>query len=145
MNTVLVVDDSRMLREMISEILRTSGLTVVQARDGVEAVAKIQARCPDLVITDFVMPRMNGYELCRRIRAYPKARRVPVVVCSTKSEDLSRRLGLRSGVDAYITKPFNPDELSSTVQRLLGRAGAAGHRPSTLLGSWRELEALDGD
>lgn len=123
MSTVLVVDDSATLREMISEVLEKSGLKVIQASDGVEGMEQVQANCPDLVVMDIIMPRMNGYELCRWIKNDPKAQNTPVVMCSTKNEDFDRYWGTKQGGDAYITKPFQARELIETVKKLLQKVG----------------------
>jgi len=119
MTTVLIVDDSQTLRQMLSDLLKEQGIQVVEATNGVEAKEKIQANYPDLVITDLIMPQMNGYELCRWIKNEPKAQNIPVLVCTTKSEDFDRYWGMRQGADAYITKPFHPPELLKTVKQLL--------------------------
>ena len=86
MSTVLVVEDSLAQRQMISDLLKGSGLTVTVASDGVEALEQIQRSSPDVVVLDIVMPRMNGYEVCRRLKADPKTQHVPVVMCSSKGE-----------------------------------------------------------
>ncbi len=119
MSTVLVVDDSGMLREMVSDLLKHNGLNVVVACDGVEAQEKMEAQIPDLVITDLIMPRMNGYELCRWIKSNPKSQNIPVIICSTKNEEFDRYWGMKQGGDAYITKPFHPAEMLETVKQML--------------------------
>lgn len=119
MSTVLVVEDSIPQREMITELLRGSGLEVAIANDGVEALERIQGSPPDLVVLDIVMPRMNGYELCRRLKADPATQNVPVVMCSSKGEEFDRYWGMKQGADAYIAKPFQPTELVGTVKQLL--------------------------
>jgi len=119
MSTVLVVEDSVAQREMITELLKGSGLSVEKASDGVEALEKIQSLSPDLVVLDIVMPRMNGYEVCRRLKADPKTENVPVVMCSSKGEEFDRYWGMKQGADAYIAKPFQPTELVGTVKQLL--------------------------
>jgi len=119
MSTVLVVEDSVTQREMISDLLRDSGLKVKVAVDGVEALEFIQSHCPDLVVLDIVMPKMNGYEVCRRLKADPKTQNVPVVMCSSKGEEFDRYWGMKQGADAYIAKPFQPTELIGTVKQLL--------------------------
>jgi twitching motility two-component system response regulator PilH len=119
MSTIMVVDDSPTIREMISEILIRQGLTVVQASDGFEAKEKILASCPDLVIMDVVMPRMNGYELCRWVKAEPLSANVPVIICTTKSEEFDRHWAMKQKADAYITKPFKASELMIKVRELL--------------------------
>jgi twitching motility two-component system response regulator PilH len=119
MSKVLVVEDSPPQREMISSLLKGSGLNVTSAGDGLEALAQIQQDCPDIVVLDIVMPRMNGYELCRRLKDDPKTKELPVVMCSTKGEEFDRYWGMRQGANAYIAKPFQPQELISTVKKLL--------------------------
>lgn len=119
MTTVLVVDDSPTVRELVSEHLRQQNITVVEAFDGLDATEKIKTSVPDLVITDVVMPRMNGYELCRWIKNNVKNKTVPVVMCTTKSEDFDKYWGMKQGADAYITKPYDPPELIDTVRRLI--------------------------
>jgi twitching motility two-component system response regulator PilH len=119
MSTVLVVEDSVTQREMIEDLLKGSGLAVTTASDGVDALEQIQNNCPDIVVMDIVMPRMNGYELCRRIKTDPKTERVPVVMCSSKGEEFDRYWGMKQGADAYIAKPFQPQELVGTVKQLL--------------------------
>lgn len=119
MSTVLVVEDSLSQREMIIELLQGSGLKVTVASDGVEALEHIQGSPPDLVVLDIVMPRMNGYELCRRLKADPATQSVPVVMCSSKGEEFDRYWGMKQGADAYIAKPFQPTELVGTVKQLL--------------------------
>jgi twitching motility two-component system response regulator PilH len=119
MSTVLVVEDSVTQREMITDLLKGSGLSVSIATDGVEALEHIEGQHPDLVVLDIVMPRMNGYEVCRRIKADPKTQHVPVVMCSSKGEEFDRYWGMKQGADAYIAKPFQPTELVGTVKQLL--------------------------
>ncbi len=119
MNTVLVVEDSATQREMIINVLRGSGLTVTVANDGVEALEQIQLSCPDVVVLDVVMPRMNGYELCRRIKTDPKTQNVRVIMCSAKGEEFDRHWGMKQGADVYIVKPFQSKEFLVTIKKLL--------------------------
>jgi twitching motility two-component system response regulator PilH len=119
MPKVLIVDDSNTLREMIAGLLQSSGMTIDVASNGVEALQKIADSIPDLVVMDIVMPEMNGYELCRHIKSNPKTEKVPVVMCSSKSEEFDRYWGMKQGADAYIAKPFAPNDLVGTVKQLL--------------------------
>ncbi|MEL6385002.1 MAG: response regulator [Cyanobacteria bacterium J06626_18] len=119
MSTILIVDDSSALREMVSGLLIKAGMTILEAKDGAEAQKKIAANTPDLVVLDIVMPNMNGYELCRWIKSNPNTQDVPVVICSSKSEEFDRYWGMKQGADAYIAKPFRPDEMVETVKQLL--------------------------
>ncbi|ERN40962.1 response regulator receiver protein [Rubidibacter lacunae KORDI 51-2] len=121
MSTVLVVEDSLTQRQMISDILKDSELqtAVESVSDGVEALERIQESRPDIVVLDIVMPRMNGYEVCRQIKTDPETQGVPVVMCSSKGEEFDRYWGIKQGADAYISKPFEPAELIGTVKQLL--------------------------
>lgn len=116
----MIVDDSISLREMIAEMLRKSGVEVISAENGEDALKKIEdINHLDLVVLDIVMPKMNGYDLCRHIKKHPKTQNVPVVMCSSKSEEFDRYWGIKQGADAYISKPFHPQELLSTIKQLL--------------------------
>jgi len=119
MSTVLVVEDSITQRELISDLLKGTGLNVIVAIDGQDAIDQLNRISPDVVVLDIVMPRMNGYEVCRRIKSDPKTQNVPVVMCSSKGEEFDRYWGMKQGADAYIAKPFQPTELIGTVKQLL--------------------------
>lgn len=119
MKTVIVVDDQHSHREMISNLLKGSGINVIEASDGVEAIEKIEVNCPDLIILDIVMPGMNGFEVCRRLKNNPITQNIPIVFCSVKGEEFDRYWGIKQGADAYIAKPFGPRELVGTVKQFL--------------------------
>lgn len=123
MSNVLVVEDSAPQREMISELLAKSGMSVALATDGVEALEQVKALQPDIVVLDIVMPRKNGYEVCREIKSDPSTQHVPVIICSSKGEDFDKYWGMKQGADAYIVKPFQPKELIGTIKQLLRGAG----------------------
>ncbi|MGB7416206.1 MAG: response regulator [Thermosynechococcaceae cyanobacterium] len=119
MNKVLVVDDSITQRQLMSNVLEESGLTVLIATDGVDALQQIEAAHPDIIVRDIIMPRMNGYEVCRKIKSDPGTQNLPVILCSSKTEDFDRHWGMKQGADAYIAKPFAAQDLLITVQELL--------------------------
>jgi twitching motility two-component system response regulator PilH len=119
MQKVLVVDDSITQRQLMSNALADLGLTVLIATDGIEALEQIESTQPDIVVLDIVMPRMNGYEVCRTIKSNPTTQHVPVVICSSKSEEFDRYWGMKQGADAYLTKPIQPKQLLVTVRQLL--------------------------
>ncbi|NBD14978.1 MAG: response regulator [Cyanobacteria bacterium] len=121
MSTVLVVEDSVTQRQMISDLLKGSGLnaSVISVGDGVEALEQIKTQPPDIVVLDIVMPRMNGYEVCRQIKTDPNTENVPVIMCSSKGEEFDKYWGMKQGADAYIAKPFEPTELIGTIKQLL--------------------------
>ena len=91
----------------------------VRAEDGEAAIASIQAHTPNLVVTDIVMPRKNGYELTRWIKNNPATQHIPVVMCTSKSEEFDIYWGMKQGADAYITKPYHPPDLINAVKQLL--------------------------
>lgn len=119
MTTVLIVDDSVTMREIMADELKKTGIQVIEASNGKEAIEKINESCPDLVVLDIVMPEMNGYDLCRWIKTNDKSKNIPIVMCSSKSQDFDRYWGMKQGADAYITKPFHLPEMIKTVKQLL--------------------------
>lgn len=119
MSKILVVEDSVTQREMMKTLLEGSGLKVTIANDGIEALKIIQQQQPNLILLDIVMPKMNGYEVCRQIKSNAKTQHLPVVMCSAKGEEFDRYWGMKQGADAYIAKPFQPTELVGTVKQLL--------------------------
>lgn len=123
MGMVLVVDDSALAREMLMGELRRAGFEVETAIDGVDAKAKILANPPILVVTDLIMPNVNGYELCRWIKVNPSTLKVPVIMCSTKGEEFDRYWGMKQGADAYLTKPYQAKDMINAVKYLLEEAG----------------------
>lgn len=118
---VLVVDDSAMVLEMVSAHLKQNGIEVLEAHDGSDAVEQLKVVTPDLVVTDVVMPKMNGYELCRWIKNNDSTKDVPVIMCTTKSEEFDKYWGMKQGADAYLTKPYHPPELIKTIKQLLSQ------------------------
>ena len=117
--TVLVVDDSRTIRTLFTDLLSESGFDTMLARDGLEALEKLEQHRPDVVLLDIVMPRMNGYELCRKLRENPATRHIPIVMVSSKDQEFDRYWGLKQGADAYITRPCSPEEIVTTLRDLL--------------------------
>jgi twitching motility two-component system response regulator PilH len=117
------VDDSATAREMLVAELQRAGFRVMAAADGAEAMEHIKVTPPALVITDLIMPRVNGYELCRNIKSDPLTKHVPVIMCSTKAEEFDRYWGMKQGADAYITKPYQPKDMINAVKYLLEEAG----------------------
>lgn len=119
MSTVLIVEDNVTQQQLLCWVLKKMGLTVIIASDGLEALEKVQIHSPELVILDIVLPHMNGYEVCRRIRADSKTQKLPVIICSAKKEEFDLYWGMKQGADAYLTKPFQAKEIASTVKSFL--------------------------
>jgi DNA-binding response OmpR family regulator len=116
---VLVVDDSLTELTMIATPLRDSGFDVVTALDGDEAVEKIFRERPQCIVLDVVLPKQNGFQLCRKLKNSELSRHIPIILLSSKNTPLDRSWGLRQGADMYMTKPFNADELVASVRRLV--------------------------
>jgi two-component system, chemotaxis family, response regulator PixH len=120
MGTVLVVEDTLSEMELLSHYLREGGYTVVGALSAKEALSKAIELKPDVIITDVVMPGMSGFELCRSLKKQPETAKVPVIICTSKSQDIDRLWGMRQGADVYITKPFTREELIRAVKSVGG-------------------------
>ncbi len=123
--TILVVDDSATVRKLISGKLEKSGHAVICAEDGVAGLAKIEESLPDLVLLDITMPRMDGYEVCKQIRANPASRNVPVVMISGKDGFFDKVRGRMAGTTGYITKPFGPETLMKALETYLEHDGVS--------------------
>jgi len=119
--TVLVADDDTDVRGLVAYRLRRSGYQVVEARDGEEALRLALEHVPDLVVIDVMMPKLDGYEVTRRLRSEEATRRVPVILLTSRSQEADITSGFASGADDYLTKPFSPDELVARVRAVLGR------------------------
>lgn len=119
MNKVLIVEDNKSIREQIASLLTKEGLSVKLASDGKEALTILKKYIPDIVVLDIVMPNINGYQVCREIKSNEKTKKVPVIICSCKTEDFDRYWGMKQGADAYINKPFQAEELKGTIKQLL--------------------------
>src|SRR3954468_15714381 len=120
---ILLVDDEQPIQTLLSFPLQRDGYEVVQAADGPEALARFDEQIFDLVVLDVMLPRMDGLEVCRRLRA--KGETVPIIMLTAKSEEIDKVLGLELGADDYITKPFSMREFRSRVKAALRRAGMA--------------------
>ena len=129
MATVLVVDDERNIVELARLYLAKDGYRVLTARDGAQALEVVSRDRPDLVILDLMLPRLDGWEVCRRLRQ--GGNEVPIIMLTARSQDVDRIVGLELGADDYVTKPFNPRELVARVKAVLRRAEAtpSGQRP----------------
>ena len=119
---ILLVDDEQSIQELLSFPLRQDGYEVVQASDGREGLERFRESTFDLVVLDVMMPRMDGFELCQRLRARST---VPIIMLTAKSEEIDKIVGLEIGADDYITKPFSVREFRSRVKALLRRSSLA--------------------
>ena len=117
---ILVVDDEVYILHILDFSLGAEGFDVITATDGEEALAKAQREKPDLIVMDVMMPRLDGYETCRRLKSDPSTKDIPVLLLTARGREEDRRLGLESGANDYITKPFSPNKLIGRVSDLLG-------------------------
>jgi DNA-binding response OmpR family regulator len=118
-STILLVDDEDAVRRLLTFPLERDGFTVVQAADGEEALRRFGERPPDLVVLDLMLPKLDGLEVCKRLRATST---VPIIMLTARDDELDKVLGLELGADDYITKPFSIREFRSRVRALLRRA-----------------------
>src|SRR5579862_6075603 len=115
---ILAVDDERHIVRLVQVNLQRAGYEVVTAFDGKEALEKVESENPDLVVLDVMMPYMDGFEVLKTLRKDPRTRELPVIMLTAKAQDADVFRGWQSGVDCYLTKPFNPMELISFVKRI---------------------------
>lgn len=119
---VLVTEDEATLAELLRYNLEAEGFTVLRARTGEEAEVLVAEERPDLVILDWMLPGVSGIEICRRLRARPETRAIPIIMLTARAEEADRIRGLSTGADDYIVKPFSLPELMARVRAILRRA-----------------------
>jgi len=117
--TILVVDDSPTELRLMASTLAQNGYRVETAIDGEEALTKATGIQPDLVLLDIILPKKNGYQVCRQLKTQPETSHLSVVLVSSKNQDSDRYWGLRQGADNYLTKPFSDSELLNVVHQFI--------------------------
>jgi DNA-binding response OmpR family regulator len=122
----LVVDDSVSVRRSMQTFLQDLGFEVDAAGDGIEALALIERRVPDVAIVDLEMPRMNGVELASALRAQERTVEVPIIMITSRYSERHRAMAIDAGVDVFLTKPYSEDELAGHVRRCLERGASLG-------------------
>ena len=120
--SILIADDEPNQLELMAYNLKKADFVIHQAENGEEALEKVEGLNPDLVILDWMMPNMSGIEVCRILRSKDETKNIPIIILSARSEDVDKSLGLDTGADDYISKPFSPIELVSRVKALLRRS-----------------------
>src|SRR5256886_17020600 len=120
-STILLVDDEESIQKLLAFPLEREGYRVLQARDGEEVLNRFASEHVDLVVLDIMLPKLDGLEVCKRLRAESE---VPIIMLTARDDELDKELGLELGADAYITKPFSIREFRSRVRALLRRAAA---------------------
>ena len=119
MHSILAVDDSASMRQMVSFTLKSAGYNVVEAVDGQDAWEKAGSRDFDLVLTDQNMPRLDGIGLTRKLRENPKFKGTPILILTTESSDLMKQAGRAAGATGWLVKPFDPNRLIEVIQKVL--------------------------
>jgi DNA-binding response OmpR family regulator len=119
---ILVVDDEVNITQILQFSIGAEGFDVLTAQNGEEAIEKARREQPDLIILDIMMPKIDGYEACRILKANPLTRNIPVVLLTAKGREIDKRLGFEVGATDYIVKPFSPNKLIERIHRLLSCA-----------------------
>jgi len=121
MITVVLIEDNREIRENTAEILELSNYKVMTAANGVAGIELIKGNIPDIIISDIMMPEMNGYEVLKEVRSSPSTQNIPFIFFTAKSESMDMEKGLKLGADQYLIKPFDDEELLSAVKQLVNK------------------------
>ena len=135
---VLVVDDEPANRELLSDLLQARGHRVTQATDGTDALQKAATSLPDVVLLDIMMPGMDGFEVCRQLKADPRTAPIPVLIVTAMAERSDRIKGVAAGADDFLTKPIDREELVLRVRNALYRK----HLYDELANKYAELKAM---
>ncbi len=116
---ILVVDDSPTDLRLVTDALKGKGYRIATAVDGEDALNKAAADHPDLIVLDIILPKKNGFQVCRQLKTAPDTKDIKILLLSSKSQDSDRFWGLKQGADDYMVKPFSDDELLANVSKLL--------------------------
>ena len=138
---ILIVDDTELMQRLISNILVADGYDTITASNGIEGLKKVRAEKPDLVLLDIIMPEMDGFEVCRALRADDGNNLMPIIMLTAQEQEDDKLAGLELGADDYIIKPFNPRELLSRVKNTLRRIDR-NRRANPLTGLPGNLEIM---
>ncbi len=123
---ILLIEDEPSLLKTVAKRLEMNGYAVSVARDGVEGLQRVRRDKPDLVVLDVMMPKLNGFEVCRMLKFDKTLKHIPVILFTALTQDNDERVGLACGADAYVRKPFKPQELLDQISALLKRPWPAG-------------------
>ena len=118
--TIMTVDDSASVRQMVSFTLKGEGYEVIEAEDGKDALSKLNGSTVNMIITDLNMPNVDGIELIRTVRANPNYKFIPIIMLTTESQDSKKQEGKAAGATGWIVKPFKPNQLLAVVKKVLG-------------------------
>lgn len=117
---VLIVDDEPDIVESIKFSLELEGMECIVAYDGEEALGKAKSEKPDLILLDIMLPKMNGYKVCRLLKFDEVYRKIPIIMLTARAQETDRKTGHETGADEYLTKPFDMDELITLAKRYIG-------------------------
>jgi len=118
---VLVVDDEEYIQHILNFSFGAEGYDVVTAADGEEGIKKAKSEKPDIIVLDIMMPKMDGYEACKRLKTDPNTKSIPVILLTAKGREVDRKLGSQAGADDYVVKPFSPGRLIERVEGMIKR------------------------
>ncbi|MBD2344756.1 response regulator [Anabaena subtropica] len=116
---ILIVEDSPSELELMSHYLQESGYSVIKAAGAKEAIEKALLEKPDAIVTDVVMPGMSGFELCRSLKKHPLTEKLPIVICSSKNQEIDRLWAIKQGANAYLTKPYTRENLLRAIKSVV--------------------------
>ena len=119
MKTILVIDDMQAELDMMAHYLGTAGYRIIRANSGEEAISLTIANKPDAIVTDWMMPKMGGLDICRKLRKNPETANIPVIACTAKDRDVDKMWAKKQGIDAYVTKPCTEQELVKAVEGVI--------------------------
>jgi two-component system chemotaxis response regulator CheY len=118
--TIMSVDDSTSVRQMVSFTLKTAGYEVIEAKDGLDALDKLKSTAVNMILTDLNMPNMDGIELIREVRTDARHKFIPIIMLTTESQAEKKQAGKSAGATGWIVKPFKPEQLLAVVKKVLG-------------------------
>lgn len=116
---ILIIDDETGLVEMLKMRLEANGYEVISAYDGQEGLEKAKSENPDLIILDLMLPKLDGYKVCRMLKFDDKYKKIPIIMFSARTQDADKKMGMEVGADDYVTKPFEPKDLLDRIKKLL--------------------------
>ena len=132
---LLLVDDEHSIIKMVGKRLEVSGFNIIIAMDGEEALTKAQTEHPDLIILDLMMPKLNGYEVCTKLKQDARYQQIPILILSAKAQGKDEKMAMGCGADAFLRKPFQATELLEKIQTLLATSGRTEGTPTERFGT----------
>lgn len=119
---ILVVEDDALIRELVKINLEAAGFTIVLATDGFQGLEMARTENPDLIVLDIMLPKMDGFKVCRILKFDDKYKHIPIIMLTARIQEVDKETGFKTGADAYMTKPFDPEELIKKINQTLEQA-----------------------